>query len=147
MRVRASVLRVIMVAAGLLLLPGSGPAQQRPLSQVQVARRFWLAAVGRHWQQAYRWLTPAARAHMSERQFRQALQLLREPARQFGLTIDLYKLGYRFRDVAAPEPFVTYTFRADTLAARPHFQLDVSFQDSTSRLVQNFRLIRRSGGE
>lgn len=140
-------LRVVMVAVGLLLLSGPGPAQPRPLSQVQVARRFWLAAVGQHWQQAYRWLTPTARAQMSERQFRQALRPLREPVRQFGPLIDLYKLGYRLRDVAAPEPFVAYSFRADTLAARPRFQLDVSFQDSTARLVQHFRLIRRNGGE
>ncbi|SDX77347.1 hypothetical protein [Hymenobacter psychrophilus] len=142
MRVGAGVLRIMMVATGLLLLPGSGPAQQRPLSQVQVARRFWLAAVGQHWQQAYRWLTPTARAQLSERQFRQTLQPLREPVRQFGPIIDLYKLGYRLRDVAAPEPFVAYTFRADTLAARPHFQLDISFQDSTARQVKSFRLIQ-----
>ncbi|RFP66971.1 hypothetical protein D0N36_00330 [Hymenobacter lapidiphilus] len=133
--------KTTLLALGLLLaVPGVALAQQR-LSQVQVARRFWMAAVGQEWKQAYRWLAPATQATMSQKQFRQMLQPLRKPVCRFGSVIDLYKLGFRLRDAAAPEPFVAYSFRADTLAARPHFQLDVSFQDSTARRVKVFRLI------
>lgn len=141
MRIGTGILRVVLLVLGLLLAE-PGLAQSRPLSQVQVARRFWRAGVGQHWRQAYGWLTPVAQAQVSKRQFRQALQPLQESVRQFGPTIDLYKLGFRLRETAAPEIFVAYSFRADTLAPRPYIQLEVSFQDSTARLVQRFRLVR-----
>ena len=138
---RISMMKASLLAVGLLLaVPGL--AQQRVNSQVQVARQFWLAAVGQEWPQAYRWLTPAAQAQLSEKQFRQSLQPLRGLVRQFGPVIDLYRLGYRLRETAASETFVAYSFRADTLARRPYFQLDVSFQDSTARLVKSFRLVK-----
>ena len=122
-------------------LPGSANSQQA-LSQVQVARRFLLAVVGHNWKEAYRYLTPTARQQQSEKQFREAARLLAEPAGEYGPVIDLYKLGYRLREAAAPEPFVAFTYRADTLLPRPHVQLDVSFQDTAARQVQSFRLIK-----
>ena len=141
MRIQTGAGKAALLAAGLLLaVPGL--AQQRANSQVQVARQFWLAAVRQDWRQAYTKLSPAAQAQLNEKQFRQSLQPLRGLVRQFGPIIDLYKLGFRLRETAAPETFVAYSFRADTLAARPHFQLDVSFQDSTARLVQSYRLVK-----
>ncbi|NVO83743.1 hypothetical protein [Hymenobacter terrestris] len=141
MQARIGILTSALLTAGLLLAT-PGMAQQRTSSQVQVARQFWLAAVGQEWRPAYRRLTPAAQATMSPQQFRQSIRQLRDPIRRFGPAIDLYKMGFRLRETAVPETFVTYSFRADTLAVRPHFQLHVSFQDSAGRLVQSFRVVQ-----
>ncbi|OWP64825.1 hypothetical protein CDA63_00225 [Hymenobacter amundsenii] len=125
----------------LLALP-SPAAKPNGISQVQVARRFLLAIIHHKWKEAYRYLTPTARQQQSEKQFRQAAQLLAVPAREYGPVLDLYKLGYRLRDAATPEPFVAFTYRADTLQPRPHIQLDVTFRDSTARQIQSFRLVK-----
>ncbi|NVO30700.1 hypothetical protein [Hymenobacter lapidiphilus] len=143
MQARTGVLTAALLTAS-LLLAAPGLAQQRTNSQVQVARQFWLAAIGQEWRPAYRWLTPAARATTSPQQFRHSIRQLRDPVRRFGPVIDLYKLGFRLRETAVPETFVTYSFRTDTLAARPHFQLHVSFQDSAARQVQSFRVVQRT---
>ncbi len=131
-----SLLLVLLVA-----LPS--PAARPPgVSQVQVARRFLLAVIQHKWKEAYRYLTPVARQQQSEKQFRKAVQLLADPACTYGPVLDLYKLGYRLREAAAPEPFVVFTYRADTLQPRPHVQLDVTFRDSTARQIQSFRLVK-----
>ncbi len=132
-----SLLLVLLIA-----LPSPAAKPSTGVSQVQVARRFLLAIIHHKWKEAYRYLTPMARQQQSEKQFRQAAQLLAEPARQYGPVIDLYKLGYRLRGAAVPEPFVTFSYRADTLQPRPHVQLDVTFRDSTARQIQSFRLVK-----
>jgi hypothetical protein len=36
---------------------------------------------------------------------------------------------------------VAFSYKADTLQAHPHFQLDVTFRDSTARQVLGFGLL------
>lgn len=135
------VLSAGVLLAAATLLPGQTATAQAPLSQVQVARRFLLAVVGGEWEAAYGWLAPEVRLNMSRPQFQQALQPFQVQVGRYGKAISLYKLGYRLRGTEVPEPFVGFSFQADTLTARPHFQLDVTFRDSTARQVQGFGLI------
>ncbi|WP_460623041.1 hypothetical protein [Hymenobacter tenuis] len=131
----------------LLLLPQlARPAQVQP-SQVQVARRFLLAVVQGEWDAAYAWLAPDVQQTLTPKQFKAAAQPMREQARRYGAFIDLYKLGYRLRGTATPEPFVAFSFKADTLQKPPHFQLDVTFRDSTARQVQGFSLVPLVGSK
>lgn len=121
--------------------------QAAPLSQVQVARRFLLAVVQGEWATAYSYLAPDVRQSITVEQLQVVAQPFRVQAGRYGKTIDLYKLGYRLRGAEAPEPFVAFSFRADTLRRVPHFQLDVTFRDSTSRQVAGFTLIPLAGAE
>lgn len=122
-------------------ISGLAYTQTEPPSQVQVARRFLLAIVQGSWETAYAWLAPEARQDLTLQQFQGVAQPFRVQAARYGEVIDLYKLGYRLRETEAPEPFVAFSFRSDTLRRVPHFQLDVTFRDSTTRQVQGFRLI------
>ncbi|MBX0291187.1 hypothetical protein K3G63_12090 [Hymenobacter sp. HSC-4F20] len=131
--------------AGVLCFSGRAATAQAAPSQVQVARRFLLAVVGGEWETAYGWLAPEVRQHLSKQQFQVALQPFQAQAGRYGKAISLYKLGYRLRGSETPEPFVGFSFRADTLGPRPRFQLDVTFRDSTARQVQGFGLIPLSG--
>ncbi|RPD49943.1 hypothetical protein DNI29_03875 [Hymenobacter sediminis] len=125
----------------LLSLPLWAASAQNLPSQVQVARRFLLAVVQGNWEAAYAWLTPEARQGLTLQQFQGVAQPFKAKAAHYGEVIDLYKLGYRLRGAETPEPFVAFSFRSDTLRRVPHFQLDVTFRDSTARQVQGFSLI------
>ncbi|WP_045688479.1 hypothetical protein [Hymenobacter sp. AT01-02] len=116
-------------------------AQAPALTQVQVARGFLLAMTHGQWATAYGQLAPEVRAGVSAEQFRVAAQPLYQQAQRYGSAISLYKLGYRLRDAQTPQPFVAFSFKADTLQAYPHFQLDVTFRDSTARQVLGFGLV------
>lgn len=129
----------------LLSMPLWAASAQNLPSQVQVARRFLLAVVQGKWEAAYTWLAPEAQQGLTLEQFRGVGRPFREQAARYGEVIDLYKLGYRLREAETPEPFVAFSFRADTLRRVPHFQLDVTFRDSTARQVQGFRLIPLAG--
>ena len=125
----------------LILVPLLAQPAQVPPTQVQVARRFLLAVVRGEWDAAYMWLAPEVQQTLTSTQFKVAAQPIQEQARQYGTSIDLYKLGYRLRGIATPEPFVAFSFKSDTLRKPPHFQLDVTFRDSTARQVQGFGLV------
>lgn len=129
-----------LLATMLYVAPPVQMAQVRN-SQVQVARQFLLAVGAGDWVTAYGWLAPEVREQLSARQFRKAALPLYQQARQYGPAISLYKLGYRLRETQATQPFVAFSFKADTLQASPHFQLDVSFRDSTARTVLGFALV------
>ncbi|GGG29907.1 hypothetical protein GCM10011378_03180 [Hymenobacter glacieicola] len=108
---------------------------------MQVARQFLLAMVRGEWAAAYQWLAPETRHDLSIEQFRTAAQPFLVQSQHYGPVIDLYKLGYRLRGEETPQPFVAFSFRADTLRRLPHYQLDVTFRDSTTRQVQGFGLV------
>lgn len=141
-----------LLTGGLTVLALSGgpvPAvaqQAAPLlaapSQVQVARQFLLAVLAGNWAAAYAWLSPDARAALPAAAFRSATLLLIAHTRHYGPAIDLYKLGYRLREGHPPQPFVAFTYRADTLRSGPHVQLDIAFPDSAARQIQEFRIIQ-----
>lgn len=114
----------------------------KPLSQVQVARRFLLDVLRGNWPAAYAWLDADARRALPLPQFERAAAPFFDQGTCYGPTIDLYKLGYRLRDDdSVPQPFVAFMYKADTLSPRPHFQLDVTFRDSTIRQIQTFSLV------
>lgn len=119
---------------------GAMPPYSQP-SQIQVARRFLLAVLHADFQAAHGMLAPEVGKALTPMQFRAAAMPLYERGKQFGPTIDLYKLGFRLRDEQTPQSFVAFMFKADTLAARPEMQLDVTFRDSTARQILSFRLI------
>lgn len=131
------------VSVLLLMVLLSLPAPAAPPSQIQVARRFLLALLEGNWAGAYQWLSPEARQQLPEPAFRRAAQPIIEQARHFGPAIDLYKLGYRLRDDDSVQPFIAFSFKADTLDPQPRVQLDVTFRDSTARQVQGFTLLQR----
>lgn len=118
------------------------PATQLPLSQVQVARHFLLELLAGNWDDAYQRLSPETRQQLSAPAFRAAAQPVITHALTYGPVIDLYKLGYRLREEQAAQPFVAFSYRADSLRPGPHVQLDVTFQDSAARTVQHFSIVR-----
>ncbi|TGD81340.1 hypothetical protein [Hymenobacter wooponensis] len=125
----------------LVLTPLLAHPAQAPTTQVQVARQFLLAVVRGEWAVAYGHLAPEVRQGLSAQQFQKAAEPLYKQAKHYGPTISLYKLGYRLRDTQVPQPFVAFSYKADTLQAYPHFQLDVTFRDSTARQVLGFGLV------
>ncbi|RSK35224.1 hypothetical protein [Hymenobacter metallilatus] len=119
------------------------PAQAQAVksSQVQVARQFLLAVLAGNWEGAYQLLSPVTQRQMPLPAFRAATQPIIDQARTYGPVIDLYKLGYRLREEETIQPFVGFTYRADSLRPGPHVQLDVTFQDSAARQIQGFSII------
>lgn len=135
--------RVLGAAAALVLafpLGAAGP-QVAPPTQIQAARRFLLSVLRGEFEVARGMLVPEVGKALTPTQFRAAALPLYERGRQFGPAIDLYKLGFRLRDGQSPQSFVAFMFKADTLAARPEVQLDVTFRDSTARQILGFGLI------
>ena len=131
---------VVHARSDLGATPGARPVQVAN-SQVQVARQFLLAVLGGNWDAAYQHLSPAARQQLPLPAFRAATQPIIDQARTYGPVIDLYKLGYRLRDDDSVQPLVAFQYRADSLRPGPHVQLDVTFQDSSARHIQAFRVV------
>lgn len=134
---------LVMVMVGILLASrplGAAPSAPRP-TQIQAARQFLLAVLRGEFEIAHRMLAPEVGSALTPARFRAVAQPLYEQGRQYGPAIDLYKLGFRLRDGQVPQSFVAFMFKADTLAARPKMQLDVTFRDSTARQVLSFGLI------
>ena len=127
---------------GLLLSvsPGAALPVRQP-TQVQVARQFLLAVLRGDFRGAQALLAPEVGSALTPARFRAVALPLYRRGQQLGPAIDLYKLGFRLRDGQAPQSFVAFVFRADTLARRPLMQLDVTFRDSTARQVLTFGLI------
>ncbi|MBO0357181.1 hypothetical protein J0X19_04440 [Hymenobacter sp. BT186] len=132
---------LVVVLALSLPLGATTPAAVPPPTQIQVARRFLLAVLHGEFQAAHGMLAPEVGRALAPTQFRAAAMPLYQQGQHFGPTIDLYKLGFRLRDQQATQSFVAFTFKADTLAARPEVQLDVTFRDSTARQILSFALI------
>jgi hypothetical protein len=112
-----------------------------PPTQIQVARQFLLAVLRGEFQAAQGMLAPEVGVALTRDRFRTAALPLYQRGQQVGPAIDLYKLGFRLRDGQVPQAFVAFMFKADTLAARPEVQLDVTFRDSTARQILSFGLI------
>jgi hypothetical protein len=133
---------VLLLLLTLLSAPLSAatPAMLPP-TQIQVARRFLLAVLRGEFQAAHGMLAPEVGKALAPAQFRAAAMPIYRQGQHFGPTIDLYKLGFRLRDQQATQSFVAFMFKADTLAARPQAQLDVTFRDSTARQILSFGLV------
>ena len=128
----------------MLLLLSVGLSAMRPApqpTQIQVARRFLLAVLHGEFQAAHGMLAPEVGRAITPAQFQAVALPLYQKGQHFKPTIDLYKLGFRLRDGQTPQSFVAFMFKADTLAARPEVQLDVTFRDSTARQILSFGLI------
>lgn len=135
--------RWLLVVICLLLASkplGAEPPAPR-LTQIQAARQFLLAVLRGDFAVAHRMLAPEVGSALTPMRFKAVAQPLYEQGRRLGPAIDLYKLGFRLRDGQAPQSFVAFMFKADTLTARPRMQLDVTFRDSTARQVLSFGLI------
>ncbi|UOQ65641.1 hypothetical protein [Hymenobacter volaticus] len=135
--------RWLLVVVCLLLASKPLGAESRAprLTQIQAARQFLLAVLRGEFDVAHRMLAPEVGSALTPTQFRAVAQPLYEQGRRLGPAIDLYKLGFRLRDGQAPQSFVAFMFKADTLTPRPRMQLDVTFRDSTARQVLSFGLI------
>lgn len=126
----------------MLLAASAGiPAHSKPPSQIQVARQFLLAVLGGDYPAAYALLAPEIQAAVPLARFRSVAQSLHQQGQRRGPAIDLYKLGFRLRDHQTPQSFVAFSFKSDTLAARPEVHLDVTFRDSAARQVLSFGLV------
>lgn len=136
--------RCFQQPAFLLLLLGvsscsSSKAQApRRVSQVQVSRQFWLAVLHKQDARAYQLLAPEATQTMTPAQFRLAIRPLYEQGKRFGPTISLHKLGMRLGAGQAARYFYDFSFKSDSLRARPQVLLDVTFRDSVATRIFSF---------
>lgn len=126
----------------LLCLPAAAGAGPTP--QAYLARQFLLALLRGEYAAAYALLAPETQAAMSRQQFRQAAAPLYEQGRQAGAAIELYRLGLRLGENDDTRWFYAFTFRSDSAATAPT-QLDVTFRDSVTARVLEFRLVPGKG--
>lgn len=126
-----------------MLLFGRAPtaAVAGPPSQMQVARQFLLAVLRADYTAAYSLLAPEVTQAVSRQQFQAAAQSLHQAGQRYQPAFELYKFGLRVGEGDDVRRFYAFTFKADTLAATPHVQLDVSFRDSAATRVLFFGLI------
>jgi hypothetical protein len=130
---------LIMLLIGLVL--GPTVAVAGPPSQMQVARQFLLAVLRADYAAAYGLLAPEVTQAVSRQQFQAAAQSLHQAGQHYQPAFELYKFGLRVGEGEDVRRFYAFTFKADTLAATPHVQLDVSFRDSAATRVLFFGLI------
>ncbi len=124
----------------LLLLLLSLPAAAQS-SQIQVARQFLIAVLSGDNSAAYKLLAPEVSSTVSKKQFRAAVRPMYEQGRELGRPIALYKLGLRLGDEAQPRYFYAFSFKSDTLQAKPRVMLDVTFRDTTATRILSFGMI------
>jgi hypothetical protein len=110
-------------------------------SQVQVARRFWLAVLRHDDRAAYAFLASDVRRTMPSAVFRQRAGLVRAAAH--GHAIELYKLGFRLEDDGRARPFVAFSYAADSALPGKRQGLDVTFRDTAARAVWRFEWVMR----
>ncbi|MBC6697009.1 hypothetical protein [Hymenobacter sp. BT190] len=140
------VLSALLGAAGPLSAQQPAPVVAWPVSpvvssQIQVARQFLLAVLEGNYPAAYTLLAPEVSQHIPLARFQATAAPLYQQGQRYQPTIDLYKLGFRISADNTTRTFVAFLFRSDTLAARPHLQLDVTFRDTTARQVLSFGLV------
>jgi hypothetical protein len=128
-------------------LPAAVAAETAGTSQIQVARRFLLAVLTGNYPAAYALLAPEVSQSVPLARFQAMAEPLYQQGRRYQPTIDLYKLGFRISADNSTRTFVAFMFRSDTLAPRPHLQLDVTFRDTTARQVLSFGLVSLGGVE
>jgi hypothetical protein len=139
----------LLLSLSLLVVLHAGftePTPSKP-SQIQVAQQFLIALLQRQYKQAYQLLAPEVSAAISLRQFEAATQPLIEQSQRRGQAIALYKLGMRISDGPVTRYFYNFSFKSDTLQAKPNVLLDVSFRDSTAMRVLSFGLIPAPQGK
>ena len=108
------------------------------MSQVQVSRQFWLAVLHRQDARAYQLLAPEVTQTMTAAQFRLAVRPLYEQGKRFGPAISLHKLGMRLGTEPGARYFYDFSFKSDSLRARPQVLLDVTFRDSAATRILSF---------
>ncbi|WP_156126428.1 hypothetical protein [Hymenobacter sp. DG25B] len=123
------------------LVAGPTEAVAAPPSQMQVARQFLLAVLRGDYATAYGLLAPEVTQAVSQKQFQAAAQSLYQAGQHYQPAFELYKFGLRVGEGEDVRRFYAFTFKADTLAATPHVQLDVSFRDAAATRVLFFGLI------
>lgn len=131
-----SILSVAFEGFGLGLSGNAGAVLPPRNSQVQVARRFWLAVLRHDDRTAYAALAADVRQATPLPAFRRVAARIR--AQQRGRAIELYKLGFRLEDDGRARPFVAFRYAADSAQAQPRQWLDVTFRDTAARAVWRF---------
>ncbi|WBA40545.1 hypothetical protein [Hymenobacter canadensis] len=135
----------LLAVAGPLAAQQPGPAVAvKPVaisSQIQVARQFLLAVLAGNYPAAYALLAPEVSRNVPLARFQTTAEPLYRQGQRYQPTIDLYKLGFRISADNSTRAFVAFMFRSDTLAPRPHLQLDVTFRDTIARQVLSFGLV------
>ncbi|WP_303310265.1 hypothetical protein [Hymenobacter sp. BT730] len=124
-----------------LMLGSTGAAVAGPPSQMQVARQFLLAVLRADYTAAYGLLAPEVTQAVSRTQFQAAARSLQQAGQQYQPAFELYKFGLRLGEGDDVRRFYAFTFKADTLNAAPHVQLDVTFRDSAATRVLFFGLM------
>ncbi|OGX82984.1 hypothetical protein [Hymenobacter glacialis] len=126
-----------------LLVAGAGQAQVAPVprkaSQAQVARQFLRFVLRGDYAAAYTRLAPEVRRAVTRERFEVAARPLWRSGQRRGQHIELYKLGVR---LAGPSSrlFYAFTFSSDSATTPPPAVLEVTFRDTTSRVVLGFGL-------
>jgi len=132
---------LLVLSLVLLAQPSFTGAKAARPSQIQIARQFLIAVLQRQYKQAYQLLAPEVSRAVTLQQFETVAQPLVEQSQRRGQAIDLYKLGMRISDGPVTRYFYTFSFKSDTLQAKPAVLLDVNFRDSTATRVLGFGLI------
>lgn len=131
-----------LLGALLWLAPPVTPPARGALSvQVQVARQFLLAVLRADYPAAYQLLAPEVAQAVPLARFQAAAEPLYRAGQDCEPGFELYKFGLRLGEGEAVRRFYAFTFKADTLQAGPHLQLDVTFRDSAATRVLAFGLL------
>lgn len=128
---------VLFLLLALTSCSASKAQAPRRVSQVQVTREFLLAVLHKRDAQAYKLLAPETAGTMSIAQFRQAARPLYEQGKRLGPAISLYRLGMRMGGQGT-RYFYDFSFKSDSLRAKPQVVLDVTFRDSTATRILSF---------
>ncbi len=137
---------VAWAATGALGHPPTKPAAAlvHP-TQAQVARRFLVEVLAADYPAAYQRLAPEVRAAVPVATFAAAARPLWQQGQARGAAIELYQLGTRLGNGRrASQWFYRFAFASDS-ARPPHpppALLEVSFRDTTARVVLGFGLRR-----
>ncbi|OGX86270.1 hypothetical protein BEN47_01570 [Hymenobacter lapidarius] len=111
----------------------------RKASQAQVARQFLRSVLRGDYAAAYTRLAPEVRRAVSRERFEASARPLWRNGQRRGQDIELYKLGVR---LAGPSSrlFYAFTFSSESATTPPPAVLEVTFRDTTARVVLGFGL-------
>lgn len=134
-------------AGGLLLatslLVSLRPPRVRP-TQPQLARQFLVEILARNYPAAYRRLAPEVRAAVPLLAFARAARPVWQQGQARGPAIEFYQLGARLGNGQRPSQwFCRFAFAQDSARRPPPVLLEVTFRDTTARVVLGFGLRRR----
>jgi hypothetical protein len=129
---------VVGLAAGLGLQSSPAP------TQAQVAYRFLTEVQRADYPAAYQRLAPEVRATLPQAAFATAARPLWQLGRQRGRGINFYNFGTHLSEPGGSEPwFYRFSFAKDSLQKPPPVLLEVTFRDTTTRQVLDFRIKNR----